>query len=42
MAALGKANWAVGDYDDEAAVLLLIYFGHLLPQRHSAGLIAGA
>lgn len=31
---------AVGDYAEEASVLLLINFGHWLPQLHSAGLIA--
>src|SRR3954471_22956886 len=31
---------AVGDYADEAAVLLLINFGHWLPQLQSADLIA--
>lgn len=31
---------AVGDYADEAAVLLLLNFGHWLPQLQSAGLIS--
>jgi hypothetical protein len=30
---------AIGDYADEAEVLLLINFGHWLPQLQSAGLI---
>ena len=30
---------AVGDYADEAAVLLLTNFGHWLPQPQAAGLI---
>jgi len=31
---------ALGDYADEAALLLLINFGHWLPQLQSAGLIS--
>src|SRR4051812_24597928 len=31
---------AVGDYADEAAVLLLLNFGHWSPQLQSAGLIS--
>lgn len=31
---------AVGDYADEAAVLLLLNFGHWVPQLQSAGLIS--
>lgn len=38
---LGRAmlRVAVGDYADEAAILLLLTFGHWLPQLHAADLI---